>query len=71
MRKPVRVSLEDYKTILLALHFAAEWESSVMDSYDHMRSDPAYADAQKLRDQFLELGDRLRGPKRLPGKVVF
>lgn len=62
------LSTEEYKTLLLALYLAREWESSVMDSCDHMRECEAYKMSKDNMDKIDKLRERVRGRKR--GKVM-
>jgi len=47
------------KRIIQALYLGAEWESTVMDSYGHMKKDPEYKRAMRARAKFLKLRVRL------------
>lgn len=52
------------ETIVSALHDAIGWQISLMDAYDHMRDDPAYADAKRMVKRYRAFLKRVTGSTR-------
>lgn len=63
--------LTDRELIRLALSDAIGWQNGLMDAYSHMRDDPVYAEAKKVRDAYRALLKRRYNSTRTAAEQSF